>query len=168
MSAEIRGLGFAIRNGCANRKTTMDQPPPRSILVVDDDVMILRVMRETLASFTKCEVDTSPNSEYAFELALKKSYDLFVFDLVLPSVDGMVLYTLIDKVYQHVGSRRLPPLLLMSGNDQGKDRISAALREPGVRGFLGKPFTIDRLLVKARECLPADCFKSNPSLPMVA
>ena len=145
----------------------MDQRPPRSILVVDDDVMILRVLRETLSSFTICEVDTSPNSEYAFELALKKNYDLFIFDLVLPKVDGMVLYALIDKVYQHVGSRRLPPLLLMSGNDQSKDRIAAAVREPGVRGFLSKPFTIDRLLIKSRECLPADSFRTAASVPIV-
>lgn len=131
-----------------------------SILVVDADVMVLRMLRETVTSFTTCEVDTSPNSLYAFELALRKNYDLFIFDMVMPQLDGITLYTLIDKVYQHVGSRRLPPAVLISGN-HSKEQVTAALREPGVRGFLGKPFTIDRLLHKLRECLPASVFRAE-------
>ena len=47
----------------------------------------------------------------------------------------------------------MPPLLLVSG--QGADeRAQELLKEARVRGFLAKPFTINRLLQKVKECLP--------------
>ena len=130
--------------------------PIRSILVVDDDVEILRFLRETLTAFATCTVDTSPSSEYAFELALKKTYDLFIFDFTMPVVDGAVLYQFIRKVYLHDGrspARSLPPLILMSGHGE-QPRAREVLHEPGVGGLLPKPFSIERLLSKVETCLP--------------
>ena len=130
--------------------------PLCSILVVDDDVEILRFLRETLSALAACTVDTTPSSEYAFELALKKSYDLFLFDFSMPAVDGAVLYQFIRKVYLHDGrspARRLPPLILMSGHGD-QPRARELLHEPGVGGLLSKPFSIDRLLSKVEACLP--------------
>ena len=128
----------------------------RSILVADDDVDILRFLRETLPAFAACTVDTTPSSEYAFELALKKTYDLFIFDFSMPTVDGAVLYQFIRKVYLHDGrspARALPPLILMSGHGE-QPRARELLHEPGVGGLLSKPFSIERLLVKLEACLP--------------
>lgn len=128
----------------------------RSILVVDDDVEVLRFLRETLAAFATCAVETSPSSEYAFELALRKPYDLFVFDFTMPVVDGATLYQFIRHAYHHDGrspARRLPPLLLMSG-DAAQPRARELLKEPGVTGLLPKPFTIERLLTKLEAALP--------------
>ena len=71
----------------------------RSILVVDDDVEILRFLRETLTALAYCAVDTTPNPRYAFELALRKPYDLFLFDFQMPLVDGAVPYTFIRQVH---------------------------------------------------------------------
>lgn len=130
--------------------------PIRSILVVDDDVEILRFLRETLTAFVACTVDTSPSSEYAFELALKKTYDLFIFDFTMPLVDGAVLYQFIRKVYLHDGrspARLLPPMILLSGHGE-QPRARELLHEPGVGGLLPKPFSIERLLSKVEACLP--------------
>ena len=134
----------------------LSTPNTRSILVVDDDVEILRFLRETLAAFTTCSVETSPSSEYAFELALRKSYDLFIFDFSMPAVDGAVLYQFIRQVYLHdhrSPARALPPLILMSGHGE-QPRARALLHEPGVGGLLPKPFSIERLLSKVDACLP--------------
>ena len=135
-------------------------PPPsaphRSLLVVDDDVDLLRFLRSTLTALSTCAVDTSPSSEYAFELALRKSYDLFIFDFSMPAVDGAVLYQFIRKVYLHDGrspARRLPPLILMSGHGD-QPRARELLQEPGVGGLLPKPFSIERLLARVEACLP--------------
>ena len=129
---------------------------PRSILVVDDEVDILRFLRETLGTFCTGAVDTSPSSEYAFELALKKPYDLFIFDFSMPVIDGALLYQLIRKTHQFGGwspARAMPPLILMSGHGE-KPRAQKLLHEPGVSGLLAKPFSIDRLLGKVEVCLP--------------
>lgn len=126
----------------------------KKILIVDDDVGLMRVTREALTSMLKCEVDTSPNPEYGFELALRKSYDLLIFDFSMPMIDGAMLFSLLGKVYENARPpRALPPLLLVSG--RGEDERARELRhDAGVRGFLAKPFTIARLVEKVKECVP--------------
>ena len=122
--------------------------------MVDDDVALLRVVREALVATLACEVDTSPKPEYAFELALKKKYDLFIFDFQMPMIDGAMLFFLLGKVYQHIEPiREVPPLILVSGKAEEK-RAQELLKEPGVAGLIAKPFAINRLLDKIKECLP--------------
>jgi DNA-binding response OmpR family regulator len=127
---------------------------PKKILIVDDDVTLMRVTREALTSFLNCEVDTSPKPEYGFELALKKSYDLLIFDFSMPMIDGAMLFFLIGKVYENSQPPRVvPPLLLISGRAE-EDRAQDLLKEPGVKGLIPKPFTINRLVEKVKSCVP--------------
>ncbi len=137
---------------------TAADPAPRSILLVDDDVDILRFLRETLGALAVCSLDATPSPAYGFELALRKSYDLFIFDFTMPAVDGATLYQFIRTAYEHnphsqAPPRRLPPLLLLSGH-AAQPRARELLKEPGVVGLLPKPFTIERLLTKLEGCLP--------------
>src|SRR6184192_4920465 len=119
--------------------------------MVDDDVAMLRVVREALVASLQCEVDTSPKPEYAFELALKKKYDLLMFDFQMPMIDGAMLFFLIGKVYNNsMPPRIVPPLLLVTGKGDEK-RAQELLREPGVRGLVPKPFAINRLIEKVKE-----------------
>src|SRR5436189_5764478 len=122
--------------------------------MVDDDVALLRVVREALVASLKCEVDTSPKPEYAFELALRKTYDLLMFDFQMPMIDGAMLFFLIGKVYNNSKPPRIvPPLLLVTG--KGEEKRAQELRnQAGVRGLVPKPFSIDRLIEKVKECLP--------------
>jgi DNA-binding response OmpR family regulator len=132
----------------------MSEIAPKKILIVDDDVGLMRVMREALTSMLRCEVDTSPKPEYGFELALKKTYDLMLFDFSMPMIDGAMLFFLIGKVYNYsVPPRVVPPLLLVTGKGDEK-RAQELLREAGVRGLVPKPFAINRLIDKVKECLP--------------
>ncbi len=126
----------------------------KRVLIVDDDTAVLRIMREALQSFLHWEIDTSPKPEYGFELALKKTYDLMIFDFSMPMIDGTLLFLLISKVYENSNPpRTVPPLLLVSG--QGSDeRAQDLVKEARVRGFLAKPFTINRLIEKVKACLP--------------
>jgi DNA-binding response OmpR family regulator len=126
----------------------------KRILIVDDDVGLMRIMREALMSFLLCEVDTSPNPEYGFELALKKTYDLLIFDFSMPMIDGAMLFFLLGKVYDHSNPPRvLPPLLLVTGKGEEK-RARDLLREAGVKGLIAKPFAINRLITEVKECVP--------------
>jgi DNA-binding response OmpR family regulator len=132
----------------------MAEAEPKKILMVDDDVALLRIVREALTSCLRCEVDTSPKPEYGFELALKKTYDLMLFDFSMPMIDGAMLFLLIGKVYNHsVPPRIVPPVLLVTGRGDEK-RAQELLREAGVRGLVPKPFAINRLIEKVKECLP--------------
>ena len=132
----------------------MSEPAPKKILIVDDDVALMRVMREALTTMLRCEVDTSPKPEYGFELALKKTYDLMLFDFSMPMIDGAMLFFLIGKVYNNSAPARIvPPLLLVTARGE-EQRAQELLREAGVRGLVPKPFAINRLIEKVKECLP--------------
>jgi DNA-binding response OmpR family regulator len=123
---------------------------PKRILIVDDEVAFLRVTREALTACLCCAVDSSPHSEYGFELAIKKTYDLFIFDFSMPMIDGAMLFFLIGKVYNNAEPPRIvPPLLLVSGKGE-ESRAQELLKEPGVAGLVAKPFLMNRLLEKVR------------------
>jgi response regulator RpfG family c-di-GMP phosphodiesterase len=69
-------------------------------------------------------------------------------------IDGAMLFFLIEKVYNNsTPPRVVPPLLLVTGKGDEK-RAQELLREAGVRGLVPKPFAIDRLVEKVKECLP--------------
>jgi len=120
-------------------------------LIADDDVALLNIVREALTVHFRCDVDTSPRPEYGFELALKKTYDLFIFDFSMPMIDGAMLFFLIGKVYNNIEPpRSVPPLLLISGKGDER-RAQELLKEPGVAGFLAKPFLMNRLLEKVKQ-----------------
>src|SRR6201994_4855134 len=118
----------------------MAEDLPKKILMVDDDVALLRIVRAAITTCLECEVDTSPNPAYGFELALKKSYDLFVFDFSMPMINGAMLFFLIGKAYDNGNPPRItPPLILVSGKGE-ELRAQELLKEPGVRGLVPKPF----------------------------
>jgi CheY-like chemotaxis protein len=152
----IKSLARLARSAIAKRVAAAASPKSiKRVLVVDDDVVMLRLVRESLTSLMSCEVETTPNPEYAFEMVLQQAFDLLIFDFSMPGIDGAVLYSLISKLYAlqppH-GTAKLPPLILMSGNADQK-RAQELLREPGVRGLLAKPFSIERLLEKVSELI---------------
>src|SRR5947207_11587185 len=102
--------------------------------MVDDDVALLRIVREALTSCLRCEVDTSPNPEYGFELALKKTYDLLMFDFQMPMIDGAMLFFLIGKVYNNATPPRIVPALLLVTGKVAVKRAQELLEEAGVLG----------------------------------
>ncbi len=126
----------------------------KRILIADDDSMLGRLMREALMTRFGCEVDATSNPEYAFELALKKRYRVFIFDFSMPMIDGAMLFALIGKVYNHVNPPlAVPPLILISGKGD-EERAQELMRDVGVRGFVAKPFAMNRLIEKVREVAP--------------
>ena len=137
---------------------------PHHLLIADDDVGVLRFLRDTLASLAPgCHVDATPSPEHAFELALKRHYDLFIFDLAMPALDGALLYRLIRTVFETADAPipPVPPLLLLTAQG-GTPLAQQLLTEPGVRGLLAKPFTIDRLLRHLEHCLPGVAVAAPP------
>lgn len=117
------------------------------LLVVHHAGPTLRLIREALQGFTSATVDTTPDALHGFEMALKRPYKLFIFSLSLPSINGELLYELIDKAYRHchAGARVTPTVIYIV--EEGRMMQSQDLmRDARVRGILTKPLNIDRLL----------------------
>ena len=67
-------------------------PPPKRILVVDDERRILFVLRRVLAGLVPhCHVETYETSLAALEAARNRQFDLAITDLRMPDLDGIAL-----------------------------------------------------------------------------
>ena len=116
------------------------------ILLVEDDAMVRRLVRETLRS-RGYEVVDAESAEAALRIVENepRSVDLLLTDLVMPGLGGRELAQLILARWPGL------PVLYMSGYSedmafrQGKLHPEAA--------FLPKPFSIDELLSKVRVVL---------------
>ncbi len=126
----------------------------KRILIVDDDTAVLRIMREAIQTLLHWEVDTSPKPEYGFELALKKTYDLMIFDFSMPLIDGTMLFLLISKVYENSSPpRTMPPLAPRLGPGRGRAGAGTAERSPGMR-FYSKAFYHQSVNREGESLLP--------------
>lgn len=117
------------------------------VLAAHDDVGTLRLIREALASFADCDVDTSPTAEYAYELGLQRDYKLFLFGLNLPVLHGELLYELLSKAYPycHAG-RKVAPAVIYIGDESTVPRLHELKRDARVKDVVMKPLSIARLL----------------------
>ncbi|RYZ02368.1 MAG: response regulator [Myxococcales bacterium] len=113
------------------------------VLVVDDDVILRRVVRSALAQagFDVAQVGSGRD---ALRLASAYDLDLIVTDLQMPGMSGLeLLYALQEQ-------RTYCPVIVMSGSTEARpDAILAA----GAAAFLAKPFGLDELQQAARTAV---------------
>ena len=119
-----------------------------TILLIDDEEMILDVARQMLASLGY-QVLTANSGLSALELYRENSVriDLVILDMIMPQMSGSRVFEGLKAINPHV------PVLLSSGysiNGQAMDILRR-----GCRGFIQKPFTIKELALKLREVLNA-------------
>lgn len=128
------------------------------ILVVNSAGSTGRLVRETLENFGVADVDTCPDAVYGFELALKQEYQLYIFALHLPLIEGPLLYELISKSMRFAGgiedaTKQAPGIVYIreTGDPVPSDDLN---RDARVKGFLKKPLKIERMLQVVRSALP--------------
>ena len=128
------------------------------ILVVNSAGSTRRLVRETLENFGVADVDTCPDAVYGFELALKQEYQLYIFALHLPLIEGPLLYELISKSMRFAGgiedaTKQAPGIVYIreTGDPVPSDDLN---RDARVKGFLKKPLKIERMLQVVRSALP--------------
>ena len=117
------------------------------ILLLEDEIMLQSAMVEYLTD-TGYQVDAFEDGEEAFNHCVIHSYDLFIFDINTPSIDGLTLLEKLQKEKIYV------PTIFISAITQ-IEQISKAY-ELGCYDYLKKPFHlkeltlhIDRLLSMA-------------------
>ncbi len=126
----------------------------RSILICDDDVALLNAMRGAISTYSGHEVIGSSDPQYAFELALRSKFDLFIFDYSMPDIRGDILYNLISKAYdvEKPNARVIPPLILITGHSS-EPEARKLLKMAGVRSIIPKPFDLTRMLDQVESSL---------------
>src|SRR5690242_21880236 len=118
---------------------TMKLPQRASVLVVDDDPDLLRLMqiRLTAAGYA---VTTAESAERALAQASVARPQLLVTDLRMGGMDGMALY---DSI--HAQNPTLP-VIILTAHGTIPDAVAAVKR--GVFGYLTKPFEAKSLLTE--------------------
>jgi CheY-like chemotaxis protein len=112
------------------------------ILVVDDDVIVIRSCTRILES-EGFEVVTVSGAQEALEIMKKHSFDLLLVDVKMPVQDGLFLMREIRKDYPDF------PIVVMSGYPT-PETIADAYKS-GANQFIPKPFRPDELMKLIRQ-----------------
>ncbi|HZM71232.1 MAG TPA: response regulator [Candidatus Cryosericum sp.] len=115
--------------------------PPIRILLVDDEVSVLDLVRTTLETCGYA-IDTAATSHEAMEKLRSSEYSMVILDLLLPDMNGFILSQEIRRIRPGLGNR----ILFISGILFGQSTIDH-LGSIGA-GFLSKPFQL-RALIEA-------------------
>ena len=114
--------------------------PIRSILVVDDNLDTLTVMREVLES-QGYVVAVADDGKKAIRLLIRDSADLVITDMLMPHGDGFQLITALHRDFPEI------PVIAMSGGGHlTADAYLSMARKFRVNGILRKPVTRDELM----------------------
>jgi two-component system response regulator MprA len=116
-----------------------------SVLVVDDDVNLLRMLRRGL-SFAGYTVAEAEDGATALRRALQSHFDLIVLDVMLPEpLDGFEVARRLREGDSHV------PILMLTARGQLADKVAGFAS--GADDYLAKPFEFEELLVRVAALL---------------
>jgi len=87
-------------------------------------------------------VNIAPNGEEGFFLAQTQSFDLLIFDIMLPGRNGIEIVGNLRRL----GHRT--PILLLTSKDAIEDRVQGL--DAGADDYLGKPFAFSELQARVR------------------
>ncbi len=113
------------------------------ILIVDDDDRIRELIKQYLVD-NNFIVSTAINAEKAKDQIGQFSFDLAVFDIMMPGQDGFELTKEIKKKLNL-------PIILLTAKGESENRIKGL--ELGADDYLGKPFEPKELLLRINNIL---------------
>ena len=121
-------------------------PANVKILLVDDNPMVLEMLRRDLAELTS-PVITAPDGADALLKAIDDPPDLIISDYEMPGMTGRQL---IEKLKGRASTARIPILLLASKGD-----INEKLRmlQDAVEDFVEKPFFLKEAIAHIKKVI---------------
>lgn len=164
-AALLRAARGALYAAAGSMETS---PRHNTILAIDDDVSVLALIRDSLCGLLHTDIHTTPSPVYGFEIALKTQPDLIICDFFMPRLDAATFFALLTATFDNWRPlpRRMPPFLLIAGRGDAPE-VRALAAEPGVAGFLRKPFTPESLIERAAKALGVEPLPGRmPSVPM--
>jgi len=127
----------------------------RTILVVDDEPQIRRVLRATLSS-NGYEVLEAKDGPEAIDMVLRERPDLILLDVNMPGMSGLEACSKIRLSYHG-------PIIMVTVRNTERDKVVAL--DAGADDYVVKPFAIGELLARIRAALRR--FTSEEPLPKV-
>lgn len=120
----------------------MDSRKPCSILLIDDDLVVLQCLAATLADFAPVRFAISGKT--GLKLARKSTPDLVLLDVDMPELNGFE----VCKAFKADPALARVPIIFLSGHE------SLELRAQGFKlgavDFITKPSTAAEILARVR------------------
>lgn len=116
------------------------------ILIVDDSTSV-RKMVETALRFKQYVVVAATNGLEALEALSKNNFDLAIFDVNMPQMDGL---SLLKSVREEAKWDDMPILMLTT---EGEEQDLERAKKLGANSYMRKPFKPNRLLQRVASLL---------------
>ncbi len=123
------------------------------ILVIEDDVAILRGLKDNLVA-ESYEVLTAEDGEEGYRLAREEDPDLIILDLMLPTLSG---YEICRKLRDEGDSVLI---LMLTARGEEADRVLGL--DLGADDYVTKPFSVRELKARIRALLRRSDAQSAP------
>ena len=115
-----------------------------TVLVIEDDSTMLRVLRDNYA-FQGFKVLTASDGEEGVRTALEKRPDLIILDIMLPKANGYEVCRLVREQGLEV------PIIMLTAKGQESDIVLGL--NLGADDYVTKPFSIKELLARSHAFL---------------
>lgn len=130
----------------------------RTILLIDDEPQIRRVLRASLSSQGANVLDVQ-NGEEALELLRHQTVDLILLDMNMPGMGGLDTCRAIRAGWNI-------PIIIVSVRDGDKDKVEAL--DAGADDYVAKPFSFDELMARIRAALRRTGFATDTTPKKIA
>ena len=123
----------------------------RTVLLIDDEPQIRRVLRASLTSQGANVLDVQ-NGEEALDLLRQKTVDLILLDMNMPGMGGLETCRAIRNGWN-------VPISVVSVRESERDKIEAL--DAGADDYVSKPFSFDELMARIRAALRRTGFATD-------
>lgn len=123
----------------------------RTILLIDDEPQIRRVLRTSLISQGAIVLDVQ-NGEEALDLLRQRTVDLILLDLNMPGMGGLDTCRAIRAGWD-------VPIIVVSVRETDTDKVEAL--DAGADDYVTKPFSFEELMARIRAALRRTGFATD-------
>ncbi len=124
----------------------------KNILLIDDDLSLLKTLGEELSSYEAWNILTAENGKQGADIIATYPVDLVVTDLNMPEMDGYELLALIREKWPTM------PVIVMTADDSNE--AGQRLRSLGIEHFISKPYRLSELVCAISGRLHEKLFKA--------
>jgi len=117
----------------------------QSILAVDDEVHMLRLLERILRSRTSYDIATTPNSLEVPEILSRRRFDLILSDLKMPGMDGL---DILRWLKDHERSEEIIIITAFGSMESAIEALSL-----GVFDYITKPFKKEQILYTVERAM---------------
>lgn len=114
-----------------------------SVLVVDDDTHILRMLQRML-ELEGYQVLTASSGVAALDIFDEKTPELVLLDIMLPDMDG---YTVCRNIHEFSQI----PIIMITAKDSDEEKVQGL--DAGADDYVTKPFSTNELVARVRAVL---------------